>query len=196
DKRAARRLMHKLLRKHDRAPRVPVTDKLGSCAAANRERGLNLEHRQHKGLNNRAENSHQPTRGREKVMRRFESARPLQRFASVHAQVAHLFMHCRYHSNAQQKRAVRTQAFAALERVRCAPMPGWFCRASSSSSRYVLGRPHINNVTVPPPDDRLDPRSGWVHNFVNVNRGDGFSPPNPVQAIHRTCRKMAPSCEL
>ncbi|GAB3384238.1 hypothetical protein GCM10027514_24610 [Azotobacter armeniacus] len=78
DKRAARRLMHKLLRKHDRAPRVPVTDKLGSCAAASRERGLNLEHRQHKGLNNRAENSHQPTRGREKVMRRFESARQLQ----------------------------------------------------------------------------------------------------------------------
>ncbi|GAB3465167.1 hypothetical protein GCM10027398_10260 [Azotobacter salinestris] len=71
----------------------------------NRERGLNLEHRQHKGLNNRAENSHQPTRVREKVMRRFESARQLQRlqwqqFASIHAQVANPFMPCRYPSNA------------------------------------------------------------------------------------------------
>ncbi|SEJ49804.1 DDE domain-containing protein [Azotobacter beijerinckii] len=82
-----RRLMRKLLGKHGRAPRVLVTDKLGSYAGANREIGLSVEHRQHKGLNNRAENSHQPTRVREKVMRRFKSARQLQRFASVHDQV-------------------------------------------------------------------------------------------------------------
>lgn len=124
DRLAARRLMRKLLRKYDRAPRVLITDKLGSYAAANREMGLNLEHRQHKGLNNRAENSHQPTRVREKVMRRFKSARQLQRFASVHAQVANLFMHCRYHTNAQEKREARTQASAAWERVACAPMLG------------------------------------------------------------------------
>ncbi|SER44071.1 DDE domain-containing protein [Azotobacter beijerinckii] len=82
-----RRLMRKLLGKHGRAPRVLVTDKLGSYAGANREIGLSVEHRQHKCLNNRAENSHQPTRVREKVMRRFKSARQLQRFASVHDQV-------------------------------------------------------------------------------------------------------------
>jgi putative transposase len=64
-------------------------------------------------LNNRAENSHQPTRVQEKVMRRFKSARHLQRFTSVHDQVAKLFMHCRYNANAQEKRAERTQAFAA-----------------------------------------------------------------------------------
>ncbi|SER72998.1 putative transposase [Azotobacter beijerinckii] len=52
DRQAARRLMRKLLRKHGRAPRVLITDKLGSYAAANREMGLNVEHRQHKGLNN------------------------------------------------------------------------------------------------------------------------------------------------
>ncbi len=80
--------MRKLLGKHGRAPRVLVTDKLGSYAGANREIGLSVEHRQHKCLNNRAENSHQPTRVREKVMRRFKSARQLPRFASVHAQVA------------------------------------------------------------------------------------------------------------
>jgi len=122
DRHAARRLMRKLLRKHGRAPRVLVTDKLRSYAAANHDLGLNVEHRQHRGLNNRAENSHQPTRIREKVMRRFKSTRQLQRFASVHDQVANLFMHCRYHTDAKQKRALRAQAFEAWEGVTCTPM--------------------------------------------------------------------------
>jgi putative transposase len=123
DRHAARRLMRKLLTKHGRAPRVLITDKLKSNAAANRDLGLNGEHRQHKRLNNQAENSHQPTRVRKKVMmRRFESARRLQRFASVHDQVADLFMRCRYHTDAKQKRALRTQAFAAWESVACVPM--------------------------------------------------------------------------
>ena len=65
DRHAAKQLMRKLLRKHGRAPRVLIADKLRSYAAANRDLGLNVEHRQHKGLNNRAENSHQPTRVRE-----------------------------------------------------------------------------------------------------------------------------------
>jgi putative transposase len=122
DRHAARRLMRKLLKKHGRAPRVLIIDKLKSYAAANRAMGISVEHRQHKGLNNRAENSHQPTRVREKVMRRFKSARHLQRFASVHDQVANLFMHCRYHTDAKQKRALRTQAFEAWESVTCAPI--------------------------------------------------------------------------
>jgi len=117
DRHAARRLMRKLLKKHGRAPRVLITGKLKSYAAANRDLGLSVEHRQHKGLNNRAENSHQPTRVREKVMRRFKSARHLQRFTSVHDQVENLFMHCRYNTNAQEKRAGRTQAFEAREAV-------------------------------------------------------------------------------
>jgi putative transposase len=55
-------------------------------------------------------------------MRRFKSARHLQCFASVHDQVANLFMHCRCHSGARQKRALLTQAFEAWESVTCAPM--------------------------------------------------------------------------
>jgi len=102
------------LKKHGRAPRVLITDKLKSYAAANRALGISVEHRQHKGLNNRAENSHQPTRVREKVMRRFKPARHLQRFASVHDQVANLFMHCRYYNtDAKQKQALRTQVIEA-----------------------------------------------------------------------------------
>jgi putative transposase len=122
DRHPARRLMRKLLRKHGRAPRVLVTDKLKSYAAANRELGIKVDHRQHKGLNNRAENSHQSTRLREKVMRRFKSARHLQRFASVHDQIANLFKDCRYYTDAKQKRALRTQAFEAWESVTGAPM--------------------------------------------------------------------------
>jgi len=112
DKAAAKRLMRKLLKRFGR-PGVLVTDKLRSYKAANDEIGLNVEHRQHKGLNNRAENSHEPTRVREKVMRRFKSARQLQRFAHAHGQVSNLFLRCRYNHNAQQKREARTQAFEA-----------------------------------------------------------------------------------
>lgn len=69
--------MRKLLKKHGRAARVLITDKLRSYAAGNRDLGINVEHRQHKGLNTSAENSHQATRVREKVVRRFKSARHL-----------------------------------------------------------------------------------------------------------------------
>jgi len=69
DKKAAKRLFRKLLRKQGRAPRVLITDKLKSYAAAKREIMPGVEHRQHKGLNNRAENSHQPTRRRERITR-------------------------------------------------------------------------------------------------------------------------------
>jgi putative transposase len=68
-------------------------------------------------LNNRAENSYQPTRVRKKVMRHFKSARHLQRFTSVDDLVAHRFMHCRCNATAQQKRLARTQAFQTGEAV-------------------------------------------------------------------------------
>ena len=72
--RAAKRLLCKLMRRQCRAPRVMVTDKLASYGAAKREVMPSVEHRKHKGLNNRAENSpHQPTRRRERQMKRFNS---------------------------------------------------------------------------------------------------------------------------
>lgn len=114
--------MRKLLRKHGKTPRVMVTYKLKSYAAANKNMGVKFGHRQHKGLNNRAENSHQPTRVREKVMRRYKSPCQLQRFLSVHDQVANQFMHCRYNSDAKQKRELRTHAFDACNAVTCAKM--------------------------------------------------------------------------
>ena len=66
--------------------------------------------------------SDEPTRVREKGMRRLKSACHLQRFTSIHDQVANLFVHCRYNANAQEKRQTRTQAFDAWEAVTGNPL--------------------------------------------------------------------------
>ena len=122
DKKAAKRLLRKLLKKQGRAPRVMVTDKLRSYGAAKREIMPGVEHRQHKGLNNRAENSHQPTRRRERQMKRFKSPRQVQRFLSVHDQLANLFPFRRNHATAAHYRAARAQAFDAWAKVAGARM--------------------------------------------------------------------------
>ncbi|MFC8014157.1 IS6 family transposase [Streptomyces cinereoruber] len=83
DKDAARRFFRKLLKKTRSVPRVIVTDKPRSYGAAHREVMPSVEHRSHKGLNNRAENSHQPTRQRERAMKGFRSAGAAQRFLSA-----------------------------------------------------------------------------------------------------------------
>ena len=71
--RAARRLLIRLMKKQGCQPKRIVTDKLRSYGAARRQVMPTIEHRSHKGLNNRAENSHLPLRKRERVMQRFRS---------------------------------------------------------------------------------------------------------------------------
>src|SRR5207244_999840 len=83
NKKAAKRFFRKLLKGLQYVRRVIITDKLRSYGAAKRDILPGVEHRQHKGLNNRAENSHQPTRLREKKKRRFKSAGHAQRFLSA-----------------------------------------------------------------------------------------------------------------
>src|SRR3954453_17882064 len=117
DKKAAKRLLRKLMKKQERAPRVLITDKLRSYAAAKREIMPGVEHRQHKGLNNRAENSHRPTRRRERQMKRFKSARQAQRFLSAHDQINNLFHPRRDHIPADQYSAARAQAFQTWAEV-------------------------------------------------------------------------------
>src|SRR5215210_2691649 len=117
DKHAAKRLLRKLLKKQMRSPRRLITDKLRSYGAAKREIMPGVEHRQHKGLNNRAENSHQPTRRRERQMKRFKSAGQAQRFLSAHDQINNLFHLRRDHVPAAQYRAARTQAFQTWAEV-------------------------------------------------------------------------------
>ncbi|MDQ0904514.1 putative transposase [Streptomyces canus] len=83
DKTAARRFFRRLMKKTRTVPRVVVTDRLRSYGAAHREVMPSVEHRSHKGLNNRAENSHQPTRQRERAMKGFRSTGAAQRFLSA-----------------------------------------------------------------------------------------------------------------
>jgi putative transposase len=112
---AAKRL---LLKKQGVAPRVLITDKLASYAAAKRTVMPGVEHRQHKGLNNCAENSHQPTRRRERIMKCFKSAGQAQRFLSVHDQVANLFRRPP-NTTATDHRKARAVAFTAWAEVTC-----------------------------------------------------------------------------
>ena len=91
DKAAAVKLMRNLLKKQGFAPDVLVTDKLRSYGAARSEMGLSARHEQGLRRNNRAENSHQPTRRRERKMQRFKSPGSAQRLLSVHAAVHNTF---------------------------------------------------------------------------------------------------------
>jgi len=83
DTKAAKQFFRKIISKVGFAPKVVVTDKLKSYQAAMRELGLKPNHRQHKGLNNRAELSHQWTRHRERKIRRFKSVAQAQKFLSA-----------------------------------------------------------------------------------------------------------------
>ena len=82
---AAKRFKRKLMKQFG-VPRVMITDKLRSFGVAKRDLAPGLGHRSHKGLNNRADVSHKPTRRRERVMGRFKSPRHAQKFLSAHDQ--------------------------------------------------------------------------------------------------------------
>jgi putative transposase len=102
---AAKKFARKLLKGLEYVPRVIITDKLPSYGAAKKEILSGVEHCQHKGLNNQAENSHQPTRVREKVMRRFKSAGQAQRFLSVQGPIRQHFRPKRHKMTASVYRA-------------------------------------------------------------------------------------------
>jgi putative transposase len=108
---AAKRFFRKLLKSLQYVPRVIVTDKLKSYAAAKREILPGVEHRQSRYLNNRAEVSHQPTRRRERQMQRFKSARHAQRFLSNHSRIHKHFQLRRHRLRAAEYRVARDAAF-------------------------------------------------------------------------------------
>ena len=90
------RLLRKLCKKQGFAPKLLVTDKLRSYACAFRRLRLTCRHEQGLRKNNRAENSHQAVRRRERKLQRFKSARSAQRFLSMHAAVHNTF-NCQRH---------------------------------------------------------------------------------------------------
>jgi len=117
DKAAATKFLRKLLKKLEYVPRVLITDKLASYSAARREVLPSVEHRRHKGLNNRAENSHQPTRERERRMRRFKSPGHAQRFLAAYGPIAGHFRPRRHRLTAAAYRATRAECFQAWHEV-------------------------------------------------------------------------------
>jgi putative transposase len=112
DRRAAGRLMRKLLRKQGFAPKKVTTDRLHSYRAAFRQLGLGCHHEQGLRQNNRAENSHQVVRRRERKMQRFKSAASAQRFLSVHAVVHNVFNLQRHLVSRSTLRVFRSEAEA------------------------------------------------------------------------------------
>ena len=113
DGKAAKRFFKRLLKNHTDEPRKIVTDKLRSYGVAHRELIPDTNHDTTRYANNRAEVSHQPTRARERGMRRFKSTQQAQRFLGVHAMVYNLFNLGRHLISAEYYRLLRQRAFAS-----------------------------------------------------------------------------------
>ena len=113
DAQAAKRFFGRLLKKHKGEPREIVTDKLRSYGVAHRELIPKTIHNMEKYANNRAELSHQPTRVRERGMRRFKSMKQAQRFLNAHAAVYNLFNLGRHLVSAETYRYFRSRSFAS-----------------------------------------------------------------------------------
>ncbi len=120
NRRAAMRFFRKLLKGEGREPRRLITDKLRSYAAAHRTVMPSVVHATDQYANNRAEVSHQPTRQRERQMRRFKSAAHVQRFVSVHGLVQNLFRVGRHLLRSAHHRLLRTRSFCVWDEVTCA----------------------------------------------------------------------------
>ncbi|MFE4416045.1 IS6 family transposase [Streptomyces sp. NPDC056821] len=117
DEAAARRFFRKLMKKSRSVPRVIVTDKLRSYDAAHRHEMPSVEHRSHKGLNNRAENSHQPTRERERAMKGFRSVGGAQRFLAAFSGISPHFRPRRHLMTAPDYRTEMIIRFAIWDQI-------------------------------------------------------------------------------
>jgi putative transposase len=117
NKHAALKLMRNLLKKYAFAPERLVTDDLRSYGAAARDLGIEHLHERGRWKNNRAENSHQPVRRRERKMQRFKSAGSAQKFLSAHAAVYNTFNVQRHLTSAQSHRVLRAAAMSTWREV-------------------------------------------------------------------------------
>jgi putative transposase len=114
---AAKRFLKRLLRTHGGDPRKIVKDKLRSYGVAHRELMPDVIHDTSQYANNRVEQSHEPTRVRERVMRRFKLMKQAQRFLGVHAAVSNLFNLGRDKVDARYYRDLSISAFTEWSRA-------------------------------------------------------------------------------
>jgi putative transposase len=119
DSGAAKRFFKRLLNGLRYEPRVVITDKLKSYGVARRALLPDIEHRESRYLNNRAENSHRPTRRRERQMQRFKSGFQAQRFLSAHSFIYGHFRPRRHLMTATNYRAARAIAFKVWNQETC-----------------------------------------------------------------------------
>ena len=119
---AAKRFFKHLLRETAYRPRRLITDGLRSYGVARREVLPEVRHRTSRYLNNRAENSHRPTRRRERQMQRFKSPEQAQRFLSAHAMIYGHFRPRRHLMTADRYRRTRAKAFAIWQQETCVQM--------------------------------------------------------------------------
>ena len=117
NKRAAMKLMRKLLKSQGFCPTAVVTDKLPSYGAALSDLGMKARHITGGRSNNRAENSHLPIRQRERRMQRFKSAGSAQRFLSTHAAIYNTFNVQRHLISRRTLRKFRTEAMNRWDAV-------------------------------------------------------------------------------
>jgi len=115
--RAAVRFLKKALHAAGFPPRVIITDKLKSYKAAKKTILKSTDHRSHKRLNNRCENSHQPTREKERQMRKFKSPASAQRFLSSMGQINNLLKVGRYKHSAQDYKSKLKNAFIIFDEI-------------------------------------------------------------------------------
>ncbi len=117
DKHAALKLMRKLMKKYGFVPYRMITDDLRSYGAAAQDLGIERHHERGRWKNNRAENSHQPTRRRERKMQRFKSVGSAQKFLSAHAAVYNTFNVQRHLTSARTQRTFRAAAMNTWREV-------------------------------------------------------------------------------
>jgi putative transposase len=156
-----------LLRQLIRTPCVMVTDKPGSDGAAQTGMDLNVEHRQHKGLNNRTKNAHLLTLRRKRIMKRimkriikrFTSARHLKRLVFIHDPIANLHTFPRYAMSSSGDRALRSGAIIVWREI---AEPGIAAQRQGKAprgQRPVFAWPPFGKLTVPARSRYLRPSS-------------------------------------
>ncbi|MGW1354403.1 IS6 family transposase [Streptomyces sp. NPDC002409] len=142
DAKAPKRFMAKLMKKRRRTPGVLVTDKLRSYGVAHRELMPSADHRSHKGLNNRAENSHRPTRQHERTMKGLPHSRQNQKFLSAFSQISPHFRPRRHWMTATGYRTEIRHRFGTWNEVTgttpCPPRPEPEAETKPSTPPHTL----------------------------------------------------------